>query len=57
MALKTFNPKTPSTRGLIQVDRDQLWTGAPEKKLTEGLKKTGGRNSAGRVTNRNIGGG
>ncbi|MGQ0526974.1 MAG: 50S ribosomal protein L2 [Alphaproteobacteria bacterium] len=57
MALKQFRPTTPSQRQLITIDRSGLWKGAPEKKLTEGKKKTGGRNSAGRITSRFIGGG
>ena len=27
MALKTFNPTTPSQRSLVQVDRSELWKG------------------------------
>jgi large subunit ribosomal protein L2 len=57
MALKKFNPTTPGQRQLVQVDRSDLWKGKPEKTLTEGLTKSGGRNNHGRVTNRNIGGG
>lgn len=57
MALKKFNPTTPGQRQLVQVDRAELWKGKPEKTLTEGLTKSGGRNNYGRVTNRNIGGG
>ncbi len=57
MALKKYNPVTPGTRRLVQVDRKDLWKGAPEKGLTEGKKKTGGRNNAGRITTRHIGGG
>lgn len=57
MALKKFNPMTPGTRQLVQIDRSDLYKGAPEKTLTEGLTKSGGRNNHGRVTNRNIGGG
>ncbi len=57
MALKTFNPTTPSQRELVIVDRGSLWKGAPVKKLTEGLTKSGGRNNTGRVTSRRRGGG
>lgn len=57
MALKKFKPQTPSQRQLVQVDRRHLWKGKPEKDLTEGLKKTGGRNNQGRITTRHIGGG
>ena len=57
MALKKFNPVTPSTRQLVIVDRSELWSGDPEKGLTVGLKKSGGRNNTGRITSRRRGGG
>lgn len=50
MALKSFKPVTPSTRQLVQVDRSELWKGAPVKALTEGKRKSGGRNNSGRIT-------
>ncbi len=57
MALKKYNPTTAAQRGLVLVDRTGLHKGKPEKSLTEGLRKSGGRNNKGRVTARNIGGG
>ena len=57
MALKTYNPTTPSQRQLVLVDRSGLWKGKPEKALTEGLTKSGGRNNLGRLTARRRGGG
>ncbi len=57
MALKTYNPTSPSRRGLVLVDRSALHKGKPVKRLTEGLKKTGGRNNMGHATSRGIGGG
>lgn len=57
MGLKKFNPTTPGQRQLVMIDRSDLWKGAPEKQLTEGLTKTGGRNNHGRMTSRHIGGG
>jgi large subunit ribosomal protein L2 len=57
MALKSFRPMTPGTRQLILTDRSALWKGKPEKSLTEGLNKTGGRNNAGHVTMWQRGGG
>lgn len=57
MALKQYNPTSAGRRQLVQVDRSQLWKGAPEKTLTEGKRKTGGRNNLGRATTRNLGGG
>ncbi len=57
MALKTFNPTTPSRRQLVLVDRSQLYRGKPVKALTEGKKRAGGRNNAGRITIGQRGGG
>jgi large subunit ribosomal protein L2 len=57
MALKNFNPVTPSLRGTILIDRSELWKGAPVKGLTEGKHSTGGRNQHGRITVRFRGGG
>ncbi len=57
MALNTYNPTSPSRRALVQVDRSELYKGKPEKALTEGLSKSGGRNNAGRITMRRQGGG
>jgi large subunit ribosomal protein L2 len=57
MPLRTFNPTSPARRGLIVVDRSELWKGRPEKSLTEGKHSTGGRNNHGRTTSRFRGGG
>src|SRR6476661_9177891 len=57
MALKTFNPVTPSLRQLVIVDRSGLHRGAPIKTLTEGKHSSGGRNNNGRTTVRFRGGG
>jgi len=57
MALKHFNPTSPSRRGLVLIDRSSLYKGKPVKALTEGLNKSGGRNNMGHATARGIGGG
>jgi len=57
MALKKFKPTTPGQRNLVLVDRSDLYKGKPVKALTEGLRKSGGRNNTGRITMRRIGGG
>ncbi|MGN6671365.1 MAG: 50S ribosomal protein L2 [Candidatus Nucleicultricaceae bacterium] len=57
MSLKAYKPTTPGQRQLILIDRNELWKGKPEKSLTEGLKRTGGRNNNGHITTRHIGGG
>ncbi len=57
MALKSYKPTSPGRRGLVLVDKTGLWKGRPVKALTEGKKKTGGRNNKGHVTSRGIAGG
>ena len=57
MALKSYKPTTPGQRGLVLIDRSELWKGRPVKSLTEGLSKHGGRNNTGRITMRRKGGG
>jgi large subunit ribosomal protein L2 len=57
MALKQFNPVTPSLRGTVLVSRDGLWKGKPVKGLTEGKSSSGGRNNHGHTTVRFRGGG
>jgi large subunit ribosomal protein L2 len=57
MALKTYNPTSPSMRQLVLVDRSELWKGKPVKTLTEGKSSAGGRNNTGRTTTRFRGGG
>jgi len=57
MPLKKYNPTSPGRRGLVLVDRSALWKGRPVKELTEGLKKSGGRNNHGHITARHRGGG
>ena len=57
MALQHYNPTSPGRRGLILVDRSALHKGRPVKALTEGLRKSGGRNNMGHATARGIAGG
>lgn len=57
MALRTYNPTTPGQRGLVLIDRSELWKGRPVKSLTQGLSSKGGRNNTGRITMRRRGGG
>jgi large subunit ribosomal protein L2 len=57
MALKSYKPTTPGQRGLVLIDRSELWKGRPVKSLTEGLTGMGGRNNTGRITMRRRGGG
>jgi large subunit ribosomal protein L2 len=57
MALKHFNPTSPGRRSLVLIDRSELFKGKPQKALTEGLTKSGGRGAQGRVAVRFRGGG
>ena len=57
MALKVFKPMTNGARGRVAVVNEDLHKGAPEKSLTKGLTKSGGRNNNGRVTSAHRGGG
>src|SRR2546430_13784291 len=57
MALKSYNPVTPSQRQLVLVNRSGLHHGAPVKTLTEGKSASGGRNNTCRITVRFRGGG
>ena len=53
MAVKTFNPVTPSRRHMAVMDYSSTLTAkAPEKSLVKGKKSTGGRNNYGRITTR-----
>ena len=55
MPVKVFRPLTPSTRYITIADYSDITKTKPEKNLVFIRKKTGGRNSYGRVTARGIG--
>jgi large subunit ribosomal protein L2 len=57
MPVKKYNPTTPTRRFTSVVTREDITKETPEKSLVVGKRKTGGRNSFGRVTSRFIGGG
>ncbi|HEY0744578.1 MAG TPA: 50S ribosomal protein L2 [Chryseosolibacter sp.] len=57
MALKKLKPVTPGTRHRMAPSFDDITASKPEKSLVTTVKKTGGRNSKGRMTMRYIGGG
>lgn len=57
MAVKKFKPTTPGQRGKIIATFDEITKSAPEKSLTSGKRKSGGRNKSGKMTLRYIGGG
>lgn len=57
MALKRFKPTSAGQRFKTTPSFEEITTKTPEKSLLETVKKTGGRNSYGRITVRHIGGG
>ena len=57
MAVKKFNPTTPSRREMTMPTFEEITTNVPEKSLLVSLKKTGGRNAQGKITVRHRGGG
>src|ERR671918_874961 len=57
MAIKKHKPTSPGRRFATWLQHDAVTKSEPEKALTEGLRKSGGRNVHGRVTSRHRGGG
>jgi large subunit ribosomal protein L2 len=57
MAMKSYKPTTPGRRAQTHLGFEEITKTRPEKALTKGKPKTGGRGNTGRVTSRFIGGG
>ncbi|GAE89598.1 50S ribosomal protein L2 [Acetivibrio straminisolvens] len=57
MPVKKYNPTSPATRFMTVSTFEEITKKEPEKSLLAPLKKTGGRNSYGRITVRHHGGG
>ena len=57
MAIRKYKPTSPGRRFQTCADFDEITRTVPEKSLLIPLKRTGGRNSYGRITTRHIGGG
>jgi large subunit ribosomal protein L2 len=57
MPIRRVKPVTNGQRGLTYLDTSDLTKKRPEKRLTRGLRKSGGRNNRGRITCRHRGGG
>lgn len=57
MSIKNFNPTSPGMRHRTGLAFEEITTKEPFKPLVEPLKKSGGRNSKGRITIRHRGGG
>ena len=57
MPVKLYKPTSPGIRFQSHPSFDEITTSKPQKSLTKGKSKSGGRNNTGRVTSRFIGGG
>src|ERR671923_2890609 len=57
MPIRKPKPTSPGRRFATYPDFAEITRSEPEKSLTEGLKKSGGRNARGRKTSRHRGGG
>ena len=57
MAIRKLKPTTPGQRFRIAPVFDKITVDRPEKSLISAVKKSGGRNNAGKMTVRNVGGG
>lgn len=57
MAIRKYKPTTPSRRNMTNLTFEEITKTTPEKSLTVTLKKSGGRNNAGKITTRHRGGG
>ena len=57
MPVKNYKPTSPGIRFQTHHSFDEITKSTPEKSLTKGKRKSGGRNAIGRVTSRFIGGG
>ena len=57
MAIRKLAPVTPGTRFASYAGFEEITKSEPEKSLLVPIKRTGGRNSNGRVTSRHMGGG
>jgi len=57
MVILKSKPTSPGRRFVVNIKTENLHKGEPYKPLVTGLKKSGGRNSYGRITTRHQGGG
>lgn len=57
MSVKKYKPVTPGTRGMTGYTFEEITKSKPERSLLVPLRKSGGRNTHGRITVRHRGGG
>lgn len=57
MGIREYKPTSPGRRFMSGLKFEEITKKKPEKSLLSTVKKTGGRNSSGKITTRHIGGG
>jgi large subunit ribosomal protein L2 len=57
MAVRKYKPTSPGRRDMTVVDLSELSSSKPERSLTKGIARSGGRNNTGRITVFQRGGG
>lgn len=57
MGIRKLKPTTPGQRYMAVSDFAEITRSKPEKSLTKGIHKSGGRNNSGKMTMRQLGGG
>ncbi len=57
MGIKAYKPTSPGVRFMTRLDSEGITKSTPEKSLTKGISRSGGRNNEGRETLRFRGGG
>ena len=57
MGIRSYKPTSPGRRFVTTLENNELTTTKPHKKLTEGKKRSSGRNNDGHITSRHRGGG
>lgn len=57
MGIREYKPTSPGRRFMSGLTFEEITKKKPEKSLLSTIKKTGGRNSSGKITTRHIGGG
>jgi large subunit ribosomal protein L2 len=57
MGIRKYNPTSPGRRQMTSSTFEEITKSKPERSLLEPIKRSGGRNNAGRITKRHTGGG
>ena len=57
MGIRKYNPTSPGRRQMTSSTFEEITKSKPERSLIEPIKRSGGRNNAGRITKRHTGGG